>query len=395
MTLKPALFLGLLLFLATSAQAKTLADEAEEHLDAKRFHQGLLLAQRAQAEQPGDAEANGVLGRALFKLNRFSEARERLERALELSPDSWGRYCRSYLARIAFYYGEDDKVKVLIAGLRENSWVRRTLSRLLAPRGMKWHSTKHYVVYTSTAVAAKGGDKLGGQLLELIYKAYSKVFPFKTDKKRIHRVYLLPSQKDLSRFATFVWTKAPVSSTGLFYGDQGALLLRTGLFAREGANRGFSEAGIKTLLHEAFHQFIDMHAPDVPDWLNEGLAEYFETATQAGRKKLNVGAVQHWRCRELRRNFGNNSLWKVKDFLRISYKQFHSDTHESVNYSEAWSLIHFLLHSPMKKKGRKLLKDYFAILREGRPWQEAHKETFETVDLDKLERAWIEYVKRL
>jgi tetratricopeptide (TPR) repeat protein len=395
MSLRLALVLALLLPLGSLAQGKTLAEEAEEHLDAKRYHRGLVLAQKAHEAQPDDTETNGVLGRALFRLNRFPEAREKLERCMELSPKTWGKYCRSYLARIAFYYGEDDTVKELVAGLKADHWVRRTLSRLIAPKGMKKRSTKHYQVYTATAVDAQGGGKLGGQLLELIHKAYSKVFPFKTDKKRVHRVYLLASQQDLSRFATFVWQKGPVSSTGLFYGDQGALLLRTGLFAKEGAKQGFSEAGIRTLFHEAFHQFIDMHAPDVPDWLNEGLAEYFETARQSSAKKLDIGIPHPSRCRALRRNFGQGSLWKLKDFLKINYDQFHEDSHESLNYSEAWSLIHFFLHGPMKKKGRKLLKTYFTILREGRPWEEAHEETFGTIDLIKLEKAWIEYVNRL
>jgi hypothetical protein len=44
---------------------------------------------------------------------------------------------------------------------------------------------------------------------------------------------------------------------------------------------------LRTVRHEGFHQYLDRMLPETPVWLNEGTAEYFETAVLAGGR---VGA---------------------------------------------------------------------------------------------------------
>lgn len=58
-----------------------------------------------------------------------------------------------------------------------------------------------------------------------------------------------------------------------------------------------------------------MHTPDTPDWLNEGMAEYFETAKMAGRGKLDVGIPDSWRAQQLRDSFaGREARTYLPDF---------------------------------------------------------------------------------
>ena len=83
----------------------------------------------------------------------------------------------------------------------------------------------------------------------------------------------------------------------------------------------------------------------------------------------------------------------LAEFLALTDKTFRSDR-ELANYAQGWSVVHFLLHG-MGKKGRKLLKNYFHALKQGKTRAAAHALTFDTMDLNKVERAWVEYVKRL
>lgn len=86
-----------------------------------------------------------------------------------------------------------------------------------------------------------------------------------------------------------------------------------------------------------------------------------------------------------------------REFLNQTGSEFKDNQGDRVyiNYAQSWGFVHFLMHSKMKSQGRKMLKKYFTILREGGSWREAHKATFGKLNHEKAERFWIQYMKKL
>lgn len=91
------------------------------------------------------------------------------------------------------------------------------------------------------------------------------------------------------------------------------------------------------LRHEATHALLNSRLPDVPIWLDEGLAEYCEAWTaEHGVKPENVhrllaidaaAALRDW---DLRRLESLRSLWQMS----------------AADYRASWLWVHYALHGP-------------------------------------------------
>lgn len=108
------------------------------------------------------------------------------------------------------------------------------------------------------------------------------------------------------------------------------------------------------LRHEVAHGYLHAAVPNLPLWLDEGLAEYFEVAR--GQGGVNLPHV------ELLRGQVNVAGWKP-DMSRLDALT-DIDQMTQLDYAEAWLWVHFLLHSQGERS--ELIQDYLADLREGR-----------------------------
>ena len=106
----------------------------------------------------------------------------------------------------------------------------------------------------------------------------------------------------------------------------------------------------RIMQHEAFHQFAH-HAisPEVPVWVNEGLADYFERAIWTGDGYV-IGIVSSQDLKMIRKDIalGNQITFSV--LIQMSRRRWNDILASSVeaggrNYREAWSLVHFLAHA--------------------------------------------------
>jgi len=104
------------------------------------------------------------------------------------------------------------------------------------------------------------------------------------------------------------------------------------------------------LRHEATHAYMHAIVPNLPLWLDEGLAEYFEVPRgRAGLNRENLAAVLA-RIEE--------GTW-TPDLRRL--EQLHPDEQMSHDeYAESWAWVHFLLHSGVESQD--LLRVYLADL---------------------------------
>jgi hypothetical protein len=124
------------------------------------------------------------------------------------------------------------------------------------------------------------------------------------------------------------------------------------------------------LYHEAFHAYLSnfVYPPAesaVPHWLNEGLAQVFETAiVEVG--ELRIGHADPERLEAVRRAISKGALLPLADLLRAGSKQFqvaHGASQQASDryYLASWALT-FYLTFDRKALGSRGLDDYVHAL---------------------------------
>jgi hypothetical protein len=109
------------------------------------------------------------------------------------------------------------------------------------------------------------------------------------------------------------------------------------------------------LRHEVAHGYLHSSVPNLPLWLDEGLAEYFEVAR--GRMGVNRAHIDYLQARQ------SANGWRPD--LRRLEQLTAAGAMEQFDYAEAWLWVHFLLES--HPGGRDMLAAYLSTLRNGEP----------------------------
>jgi hypothetical protein len=105
------------------------------------------------------------------------------------------------------------------------------------------------------------------------------------------------------------------------------------------------------LRHETTHGYVHAVVPAVPLWLDEGIAEFFETPRND--HGLHRGHVAHLSGRLL------EGTWRP-DMERLESLSAAGEMSQD-HYAEAWCWVHWLLHTTPDR--RRLLQDYLADVR--------------------------------
>jgi hypothetical protein len=135
---------------------------------------------------------------------------------------------------------------------------------------------------------------------------------------------------------------------------------------------------VRTIRHEGFHQFLDRVMAHPPTWLNEGTAEFWETA-RLERGRLQGGQVRPDHLATLVRS--RKMLPKLKDFAYGERGDFYASA--MLRYAQAWALVHFLREGP--RTNSVLFDKLFDELRNGKSGRSALDAAFDGVDWDKFE----------
>ncbi len=156
------------------------------------------------------------------------------------------------------------------------------------------------------------------------------------------------------------------------------------------------------LFHEAFHAYLlnFVYPPrdgELPRWLNEGLAQIFETAIfEVG--ELRIGHADRERAEAVRQAVAHNTLLPLTDLLRCGAKQFQvaHDGDKQVSdryYLASWALAYYLTFD-RKVLGTPALDRYVAQLKRGTDALEAFRE-LTGQPLAAFERDFVAYLNRL
>ena len=358
----------------------------------------------ASANQEGFVEARVARADLLVREGKYVEAGKEVDEALALAPD----LARARLTRalLNYYAGrEADAVQELELARRlepADMYVRRSAKRLRnIVAGPRWSGTvsvetPNYVIRTESPRLPKKGkkedvDKLAKERtqkyadhLGAARGYFAQLVSGAESRARKPMVFICDTPESYYVYADFTSEDRLEHTAGVFFNQYQQLLFYRG---------ETEEETLQTMTHEAFHEYLHAILPSVPTWLDEGLAEYVSGVEIAAGKVVSVGKVLKGRLRGLQAALETG--WEGFEFpfvLAESKEQFYTLFPE-LQYAQAWSMVHFLMHGKGGKY-KPLLDRYVKVLLETRSTAEA-RTVFTGSDLPTIQREWLSYVKSL
>ena len=255
--------------------------------------------------------------------------------------------------------------------------------------GMRTIRTRHYRIHTDLdpELAADLGQRLDG-----MYDEYRRrLANFRVDASAPPlEVHLFRRQQDYLRFTGQRWR----NSGGVYM--SGRNLLAAFL---EGQGR---DALRRTLQHEAFHQFA--HAaisPDIPVWLNEGMAQLFEEGIWTG-SSFWLGQVPPRRIRQLQADLRHRRLRRFDHLMSVTPEQWAATLagdhgHGATQYNQSWAMVHFLVQAKDgqgREKYRTRLLRMLDHLHAGKSGKDAFETAF-SANTKGFEDRFVEYARQL
>lgn len=375
----------------------TAKEDPEKALDAR-------LKALKEKEREDFADTAGLLARIRMRLGQFDQALLHAAFAKRCDPEAWGMYYDSISAQISFINNDDKACQQFVDKLpKDAGWIKDELPFLIKGEGLTsaLSKKKRYKIYVDSGLAAKKSEEFIGRVMDTIFEAYSKVFPFKTDKRIVYRVYVFSTTAGYLDFNAKMG-KDKRGSAGYFAPSTRILCIDAAPRGEKTNEYGIAPDAINTMFHEGFHQFINNFAPGVPLWFNEGIAEYFGPSVLVSKGTLNVGVIPKThptlmtRYETIRGSLSRTvspGPLNLKVLITNEEAFSHGDGRTNMSYAQSWSFIHFLLHSKaMAKQGKKLIKQYFDIIADGEGIEKAFAETFGKLNLEELYWVWAKYV---
>lgn len=134
-----------------------------------------------------------------------------------------------------------------------------------------------------------------------------------------------------------------------------------------------------TIFHEYVHFIIDTNfKSEIPQWFNEGLAEYYQTFEITGDVKIKLGLPQEGHVALLQRG----GLMPLGELLNLTNYQLHqtSGRTRDLFYAQSWALVHYLTQSGQSGSLDKFLRSVTSGVAAKTAFQDAFKTTYEKME---------------
>ncbi len=252
------------------------------------------------------------------------------------------------------------------------------------PGGFQIHTTRHYLICYNTSRAYASWC---GALFERLYRGFDNFwtrkgmklhepeFPLVAIVFNDRASYAAHTQDELGKRAdSIVGYYSLRSNRVLMYDLTGIEALRTARGRRNSAaqinlvlSRPEAEQVVATIVHEATHQIafnsgMQTRFADIPLWVSEGLALYFETPDLRSSKGWRmIGAVNQHRLLRFRRYLAARPPTSLKRLLADDTRLRNTATALDA-YAEAWALTYYLI----QKHPRQYVR-YLQMLAEKQP----------------------------
>ncbi|GEM_PF-3140196 len=380
-----------------------------KHPDVPGLHyfKGLYLAMRTESEKakvsyqealklfPDFFEAMTDLAQLHFVNREYEEGLKLVDQAIRVRPD----YAPAYGLRAMLRFAQNprglpdsvrddiDLARVLDTGDDEVIGHRRAI--FAVARGpvdlgcVHRHESEHYEVYTDISLEA---SRLYAERLETAlayYREYAGAL-YQGQWRRKPRVAIFNTAEAYYTYNELISAGRIENTLGLFWPPYDELVLF------EETN---PEESLHTLYHEAFHHFMSqLTNRKMPDWFNEGMAEYVGAIEISGGKVVKKGQILKGRLQNLQMILAVGRSFGFEKIMTDSRREFYGEA-APFKYAQAWCMLHFL-HHVQDGKYRSMVDRYFQLLLEGKTRQEAFDGVFKGQASD-LEKEWKEYARKL
>ena len=148
----------------------------------------------------------------------------------------------------------------------------------------------------------------------------------------------------------------------------------------------------RVLQHEGFHQFAwNYIGPNLPVWVNEGLAQYFEDAVLVDGR-MAAGLTHRGRIDRVRRAIEGGHTLTLSRLNGVSSRVWNLTLRErpesaAVLYAQSWSVVYYLIHGDDGAHQARFV-EYLKLLNQGNGEEEAMLLAFGREGVTSIEADW-------
>lgn len=256
--------------------------------------------------------------------------------------------------------------------------------------GLIPYSTKFYTIHTNLN---REEAIPFGRHMDAVFAEYQKRFAgFRSATPTAMALYLFRTQE---QYETFLLNhRINGANTGGMFFVQGRLQGLATFVQGKSVNTTFS-----VLQHEGFHQFAYHHiGPDLPNWVNEGIAQYFEDSVLAG-DQMYQGLANARRVAAIKASLTAHNVIPFEKLLSMSQAEWHkavvAGSDEAAQlYDQSWSMVYFLIHAE-DGRYRAAFENYLQLVSKGKESNAAFREAFGAPDTAGFRQRWEEYARTI
>jgi hypothetical protein len=238
-------------------------------------------------------------------------------------------------------------------------------------------------------VLAQGGHQMGYEVnmfMNAILGQYEKFFNNWTGKEGA-RVVVFDNVDDFRKYAGDVVSLSHAGLAGYCH------------FKTDEAGNQFYELVTyqdqnlwRVLAHEGFHQFVGYElGQQIPIWLNEGMAQYFETSFIVG-SKFYVGQISRNKLLYAQALIANKQAPPLAELIQWDRATFYANA--NVAYPMSWALVYYLLNSNNDRFEQSEFRRYMQDLKYGQNDIKSFQHRFGS-DINRMQAGFEDYILHL
>ncbi len=249
--------------------------------------------------------------------------------------------------------------------------------------------SKSYLIHTNLT---RDEVRAFGQHMDAVFAQYEDRFrEFHTRSQAQMPLYLLRTEQEYLQFTASQDINA-TNTGGMFFFSPKSQGLATWT---QGRSRSQT---FQVLQHEGFHQFAFNHlGRDLPTWINEGLAQYFEDAIIVG-DKMTTGLANARRVEQVKHALAAGTGIEFAHLVGFTADDWAGTLHgdpdrAALMYAQSWSIVFFLIHGDDDRYQTSFAR-YLQKVSAGRDHQTAFREVFGEDSLRPLAKRWADFANK-